>query len=86
MKPRNFFLIISISVLIFSCGSPKPMEKVIDQALAQSLKQYTLMAEVMKGIPDMLPRTLDTTGKLVTAKSNWWTSGFVPGSLWYLYE
>jgi len=40
----------------------------------------------MKDKPDLLPRTIDTTGALVTAKSSWWTSGFFPGSLWYLYE
>jgi hypothetical protein len=50
------------------------------------MKQYELMYDVMKGQPDLLPRTLDTTGALVTAKSSWWTSGFFPGSLWYLYE
>jgi len=44
------------------------------------------MADVMKDKHDLFPRTLDTTGKLVTARSDWWTSGFFPGSLWYLYE
>lgn len=44
------------------------------------------MADVMKEKPDLLPRTLDTAGALVTARSDWWTSGFFPGSLWYLYE
>jgi hypothetical protein len=34
----------------------------------------------------MLPRTVDTTGALVVSNSGWWTSGFFPGSLWYLYE
>jgi hypothetical protein len=86
MKPRISLLIASLSIIIISCGGPKPMDKVIEDALSKSLAQYTLMAEVMKGMPDMLPRTLDTAGKLVTAKSSWWTSGFVPGSLWYLYE
>jgi len=69
-----------------SCNNQKPMEKVIDDALNFSVKQYTLMADVMKDKPDLLPRTIDTTGKLVTARSGWWTSGFFPGSLWYLYQ
>lgn len=82
-------LIISLTVcaiILASCNKPKPMATVIDDALNFSVKQYTLMADVMKDRPDILPRTLDTTGKLVTAKSSWWTSGFFPGSLWYLYE
>ena len=33
-----------------------------------------------------LPRTIGKDGKLMTSKSNWWTSGFFPGVLWYLYE
>lgn len=78
-------LIISI-IFISSCGKPKPMDKIIDEALTFSAKQYTLMAEVMKEKPGLLPRTVDTTGKLITSKSSWWCSGFVPGSLWYLYE
>lgn len=36
--------------------------------------------------PGLFPRSTDSTGNLVTNKSNWWTSGFFPGSLWYLYE
>jgi hypothetical protein len=44
------------------------------------------MAEVMMEKPDLLPRTIDPNGNLVTAGSGWWTSGFFPGSLWYLYE
>jgi len=69
-----------------SCEKQKPMDNVINDALSFSLKQYKLMAEVMKDKQDLFPRTLDTLGNLVTAKSSWWTSGFFPGSLWYLYE
>lgn len=32
------------------------------------------------------PRTFTTDGKLVTTAARDWTSGFFPGSLWYLYE
>jgi hypothetical protein len=35
---------------------------------------------------DLLPRTIDENGKLVTSGSDWWCSGFFPGTLWYLYE
>ena len=85
---KNLFICLLISCLIIftSCDKQKPMAKVIDNALSFSVKQYKLMADVMKDKPGLLPRTLDTAGRLVTAKSNWWTSGFFPGSLWYLYE
>jgi hypothetical protein len=73
-------------MIFASCEKQKPMDKVVNDALSFSLRQYRLMADVMKDKQDLLPRTLDTLGNLVTAKSGWWTSGFFPGSLWYLYE
>lgn len=86
MKNYSIIPFIVLLAVFASYKKTKPMEKVIDEALSSSVKQYSLMAEVMKNKPDRLPRTIDTTGALVTAKSDWWTSGFFPGSLWYLYE
>lgn len=56
-----------------------------DQALNLAIRQYKQM---MTHVPDtLLPRTTDSkTGKLVTAATDWWTAGFYPGTLWYLYE
>jgi hypothetical protein len=73
-------------MVFVSCEKQKPMDKVVNDALSFSLKQYKHMADVMKDKEDLLPRTLDTVGNLLTAKSSWWTSGFFPGCLWYLYE
>ncbi|MBG0858833.1 MAG: glycoside hydrolase family 88 protein [Bacteroidales bacterium] len=78
--------LIALYLFITSCTGEKPLEKVIDESLGFAVKQYNLMADVMKEKPDQLPRTIDTSGILVTARSGWWTSGFFPGSLWYLYE
>ncbi|NSW94194.1 MAG: glycoside hydrolase family 88 protein [Bacteroidales bacterium] len=62
------------------------MDRIIRESLEFSLEQYSAMAGVMADKPDLLPRTIDKDGNLVTAGSGWWTSGFFPGSLWYLYE
>ncbi|MBN1431837.1 MAG: glycoside hydrolase family 88 protein [Methanomicrobiaceae archaeon] len=62
------------------------MDKIIDESLAFAIHQYTMMADVMNEKTDLLPRTIDESGSLVTSNSGWWTSGFSPGSLWYLYE
>jgi unsaturated chondroitin disaccharide hydrolase len=86
MKNYLIYFIAGVILASGSCNKPATMEKVIDDALSLSVKQYTAMARVMEGKPDLLPRTIDTTGALVTAKSGWWTSGFFPGSLWLLYE
>jgi hypothetical protein len=32
------------------------------------------------------PRSINPDGTLRTNKSEWWTSGFFPGSLWFVYE
>src|SRR4030042_2256227 len=77
---------LSFLLAFSSCSKQRSMEDIIDESLSFAVEQYGLMAEVMKEKPDLLPRTIDTTGALVTAGSGWWTAGFFPGSLWYLYE
>ena len=79
-------LLLLVLFAFSSCNRQKPMKKIIDESLSFSLKQYTQMYDVMKEKPDLLPRTFDASGNLITAKPDWWTSGFFPGSLWYLYE
>lgn len=86
MKNRSFAALITFLLIFISCSKEKTIDKVVDESLAFSLSQYELMASVMKQQPALLPRTLDAEGKLVTSKASWWTSGFFPGSLWYLYE
>jgi hypothetical protein len=86
MKIRSFVALLVLAVAFASCSREKTTKNVIDESLAFSLDQYKLMAKVMQDIPGMVPRTLDADGKLMTAKPSWWTSGFFPGSLWYLYE
>ncbi|HBC78401.1 MAG TPA: glucuronyl hydrolase [Bacteroidales bacterium] len=86
MKNKLFPAILLCTFLFTSCTGEKSMNKVIDESLAFSARQYTLMAEALNNKPDLLPRTIDESGTLVTSNSGWWTSGFFPGSLWYLYE
>ena len=58
---------------------------IIDKNLADGAAQYKVM---MKNLPpDKFPRNYNAeTGKLVTSGSDWWCSGFYPGTLLYLYE
>lgn len=86
MKNKLLLIAFVFQVILSSCVKEKPLNRIIDESLAFSMKQYTLMADVMKEKPDLLPRTIDASGTLITANSGWWTSGFFPGSLWYLYE
>lgn len=82
------FLIILFAVIAFSftpTPKEKPISQVIDEALNFSTQQYLRMAEKYAGQDSILPRTY-VNGAMVTSDSHWWTSGFFPGSLWYLYE
>jgi unsaturated chondroitin disaccharide hydrolase len=80
-------LAVFFTLLTFiACTQEKPMKEIVEESLNFSAKQYALMSEVMLQIPDSLPKTLNTDGKLILADSRWWTSGFFPGSLWYIYE
>lgn len=85
MKTRIVVMIIPV-LFITACAKEEPIQKLIDESLRFSVRQYTLMYDVMKDKTGLLPRTIDESGKLVTSNSGWWTSGFFPGSLWYLYE
>ena len=65
---------------------PKPaLLRLIDANLRQATNQYKiLMTRVPAG---RLPKTYYTsTDKLETSDAGWWTSGFYPGTLFYLYE
>lgn len=87
MKKKTLGIAGIICILFTSC-EPKEesMEALIQDRLNRSVGQYELMAESLIDQPDQLPRTIDEAGHLVTSGSGWWCSGFVPGTLWYLYE
>ncbi len=78
------FMGISADSLMFA--KQKNTCKVIDETMKFSVNQSMSLYAIMLEIPDRLPRTVNKNGELVTAKDNWWTSGFYPGTLWYLYE
>lgn len=86
MKNRFIFVFLTVLFIITSCAREKSMNRIIDESLAFSVNQYSLMTEVMKDKPGLLPRTIDVKGNLQTESSRSWTSGFYPGCLWYLYE
>jgi unsaturated chondroitin disaccharide hydrolase len=65
--------------------SNKQMLKMIDDRLAKATLKAVDMAQFLSNNKLILPKTFEK-GKLVTAPSKWWTSGFYPGQLWYLYE
>ena len=64
---------------------PKPaLLRLIDGNLRQAVNQYKIL---MGHVPaDRLPKTYNyVNGVLATSDAGWWTSGFYPGTLLYLY-
>lgn len=90
MKPVFFAAGI---LLLISCSGPKQWQvtpdgqllKTIEQTFEADAAQYKLM---MKNLPqDRFPKNYDPGKvKFETSNSEWWCSGFYPGTLLYLYE
>ncbi len=70
---------------VFSCKEKeKPLQDIINEQLEFAEAQYLQLFDKTKDSLT-LPRSF-TNGNYVMAGSDWWTSGFIPGTLWYLYE
>jgi len=85
---KSILFITGVTILFLTSCSPRQesMEALIKDRLDRSLLQYELMAQSLIDQPDRLPRSIDAEGKLQTVGSGGWVSGFVPGTLWYLYQ
>ncbi|RYG31717.1 MAG: glucuronyl hydrolase, partial [Chitinophagaceae bacterium] len=61
------------------------MEKLIRQNMTFAANQYKLLARLTPN--DSMPRNfIAKENRSVSSATDWWTSGFFPGSLWYIYE
>lgn len=81
------------AILLYSCASQPNTETETDSQLLKTAETNLLAAaeqyKVLKeNLPeDRLPRTyMAKADSFVTSGSEWWTSGFYPGTLFYLYE
>lgn len=85
----RLIIVYILLIILFSCGKTeqnKNLSRIVDEGLKFSLNQYERMAE---SLPDStrLPRSTNPDdGNLLTSGTDWWCSGFFPGSLWYLFE
>jgi hypothetical protein len=78
-------LAIGFFLTSFSESDKKEMQKLIDDNMRSAAKQYKYMRTLLPN--DKLPRSYDSVkNQLITSGSDWWCSGFYPGTLWYLYE
>lgn len=82
------FLIAGLFFLLVRCSSKEDKSNdlmaVSVSSLEQAIQQYK---EMDQSLPDSLfPRSTRPDSSLWTVQSWWWTTGFFPGTLWYLYE
>ena len=70
MKTITLYTLVSILFIFTSCSRERAMNKVIDESLAFSAKQYSLMTDVIKDKPDQLPRTIDKDGNTIDENGN----------------
>lgn len=82
LKPYLFSI---LAVILITIGCSK--ENVIENRVKLAAQQVELMVAQMDTMSDIKsPRTLDKEGNIRYVPLDEWTSGFFPGSLWYLYE
>ena len=86
-KPLLYFFI----VCLLGCSASRGLKtdpvvlNTIDENFANASAQYKHMIKILPA--DKFPRSYDAqTDKLITSGSEWWCSGFYPGTLLYLYE
>lgn len=91
-KLNIFFFALLVTLIASGCVTKQQtfktdpeLLKIIDQDFKDGAAQYHVL---MKNLPpDQFPKTFyPKTGKFEACKSDWWVSGFYPGTLLYLYE
>jgi len=84
---KIFFTVAALFIFLQTLpqSSKQEMQKLVDDNLQLAVKQYKYMQKLLPA--DKLPRSYDSVkNELVVSGSDWWCSGFYPGTLWYLYE
>ena len=62
-------------------------EDIVAENIAHAVSQYSLMTNQIEASGSILnPRTLDEKKQVVYVPYDDWTSGFFPGSMWYMYQ
>lgn len=88
MHTLKRILLSAVSLMTVACSSPhEELYSMIDSAFKNAESRYLELADdVLKTDHGKLPHSLKEDGSLTLVSSKGWTSGFFPGSLWYLYE
>lgn len=87
MKASRFIIYGFIGFLFGGCtASTSNKEEFIGRNVDFACEQTRCMLKSLEGTEGRFPRTMKKDGSLVTTDLYGWTSGFFPGTLWFLYE
>ena len=85
----SFLTFMGMAVLMMTgCTSKNTtVGDIVADNITNAVSQYSLMTDQIEKSGHILnPRTLDKNGEVVYVPYDDWTSGFFPGSLWYMYQ
>ena len=84
---KNLFLaaLLVVATILCGCSEQQQLKSSLKKALDVAVVHKKAQAEYMLPIEGMLPKSFKD-GEVVIAKPRDWTSGFLPGALWLLYE
>ncbi len=84
---KELILTLSVTIMLqfIIIAQPISMKKVAEDNLDFTVNQYKQMLINLEKT-DKLPRSTNKDGTLNLVASDDWTSGFFPGSLWFMYE
>ncbi|AHM60768.1 glycoside hydrolase family protein [Flammeovirgaceae bacterium 311] len=82
---KQYSLSILVLIIFSACQSKPQQDDWVTNSLNQAREQ---LAYAVQMLDDTLsyPRSVNPDGSLHLVEASDWTSGFFPGSLWYMYE
>lgn len=79
-------LAVSVVAWFFRCSPAEKETDFINENVKFATEQYGLQTEIIEESGEVLNPKSIIDGKMKYIRPQEWTSGFFPGSMWYLYE
>lgn len=87
MRNSRFAFYSLILLLLAGCTGTDSKKQFIEENMNYACEQIRYMLESLEGETNgRYPRSTKKDGSLSTTDIYGWTSGFFPGTLWFLYE
>src|SRR5690554_2332059 len=86
--PRLVILLLTVFIVawFFRCSPPGKETDFIADNVKFAAEQYGLQTAIIEKSGEVLNPKSIIDGKMKYIRPQEWTSGFFPGSMWYLYQ